>query len=275
MVENPKMGSEEYFARLYEVEEEHWWSRGMREVAGGILSAHYRDARGLRVLDAGCGTGATLNWLRRYQPRMVIGVDIFRQPLRFCRTRGAALLSQSSVLALPFGDESFDLIVCNDVIQHLPGEGADELAFGEFYRALEPGGCLLVRTNSRQGSRGQNAAAGRHRLYHVAELRERLERVGFSVMKMTYANALMGVIPMVQRYLKRSRTPQHHQDHGLAIRLLPGHLRFLNTPLYWVMKLEAWFLSKPACASPFGQSIFCLAQKPERARRRRSSHDHG
>jgi ubiquinone/menaquinone biosynthesis C-methylase UbiE len=264
MPENPKMGSEEYFARLYEVEEEHWWSRGMREVAGGILDAHYRDARGLRVLDAGCGTGGTLNWLSRYQPRMAIGIDLFRQPLRFCRTRGAALLSQSSVMALPFSDESFDLIVCNDVIQHLPGEGADEMAFGEFYRVLEPGGCLLVRTNSRQGSREQNVAAAHHRLYQVAGLRAGLERAGFRVMKMTYANALMGVIPAVQRYLKRSRTSQHHQDHGLAIRLLPPRLRWLNRSLYWVMKLEAWLLSKPACASPFGQSIFCLAQKPER-----------
>jgi len=260
------MGSEEYFARLYEVEVEHWWSRGMREVAGGILDAHYHGARGLRVLDAGCGTGATLNWLARYEPRMVIGIDLFQQSLQFCRTRSAAMLSQSSVLDLPFGNETFDLIVCNDVIQHLPGEGADALAFGEFYRVLEPGGCLLVRTNSSQGSREQNAAAAHHRLYHVGELRARLERAGFQVMKTTYANALMGVIPTVRRYLKRSRTSHHHQDHGLAIRLLPPHLRWLNTPLYWVMKCEAWFLSKPACASPFGQSIFCLAQKPTTVR---------
>jgi len=194
---------------------------------------------------------------------MVIGIDLFRQPLRFCRARGAALLSQSSVLALPFGDESFDLIVCNDVIQHLPGEGADELAFREFYRALAPGGCLLVRTNSRQGSREQNSAAAHHRLYHANELRSGMERVGFRVMKMTYANALMGVIPALKRYLRRGRTSQHHHDHGLTIRSLPDHLRWLNRSLYWVMKIEAWLLSKPACASPFGQSIFCLAQKPE------------
>jgi SAM-dependent methyltransferase len=269
MPENPQMGSEEYFARLYEVEVKHWWSRGMREIAGGILDAHYRDPRhdlhGLRVLDAGCGTGLTLNWLRGYRPRTVIGIDLFPQPLRYCRARGASMLSQTSVLALPFDAESFDLIVCNDVIQHLPGEGADAVAFGEFYRVLEPGGCLLLRTNSRQGSRKKIAADGRHRLYQAGELRDRLERTGFQVRKMTYANALMGVIPTIRRYLKRSRTPSpHHQDQGLAIRLLPTPLRWLNTPLFLVMKCEAWFVSKPSCASPFGQSIVCLAQKPGR-----------
>lgn len=270
MAENPLMGSEEYFERLYEVEAEHWWSRGMREIAGGILTAHYRDPRhdlhGLRVLDAGCGTGITLNWLSGYRPRMVIGIDLFPQPLQFCRARGAEMLSQASVLALPFGDESFELIVCNDVIQHLPGERTDELAFGEFYRVLEPGGCLLLRTNSRQGSREKHVAAAHHRLYRTDELRAGLQDAGFEVRKMTYANALMGVIPTIKRYLKRSRTTQPHHDHGLAIRRLPPHLRWLNEMLYQVMKCEAWALSKPFIASPFGQSILCLAQKPTAAK---------
>jgi SAM-dependent methyltransferase len=195
---------------------------------------------------------------------MVIGIDLFPQPLRFCRARGAAMVSQSSVLALPFGDETFDLIVCNDVIQHLPGEGADDLAFGEFFRALGPGGCLLLRTNSRQGSREKNVADAHHRLYQADELRASLQGSGFQVRKMTYANAVMGVIPAIKRYLKRGRTQHIHHDHGLAIRRLPPHLRWLNETLYQVMKCEAWALSKPSVASPFGQSILCLAQKPKR-----------
>jgi SAM-dependent methyltransferase len=274
MAENPLMGSEEYFARLYEVEAEHWWSRGMRELAGGMLEAHYGGPRpvlnGLRVLDAGCGTGITLKWLNGYQPRVVVGIDLFPQPLQFCRARGAGMLSQSSVLALPFAADSFDLIVCNDVIQHLPGAEADALAFGEFYRTLAPGGRLLLRTNSRQGSRETSAADAHHRLYQTDELRARLRAAGFQVEKITYANALMGVIPAVRKYLKQSRTSRHHHhqrhhDHGLAIRMLPPHLRWLNTPLYWVMKSEAWLFSRPAFDSPFGQSILCLAQKPTRA----------
>jgi hypothetical protein len=84
---------------------------------------------------------------------------------------------------------------------------------------------------------------------------------------MTYANALLGILPTVKRYLKRSRASQHHHDHGLAIRLLPSSLRWLNSSLYRVMKFEAWFLSRPSCASPFGQSILCLAQKPAKTTR--------
>lgn len=48
----------------------------------------------------------------------------------------------SDILSLPFGDQTFDVIICNHVLEHVPD---DRRAMGELYRALKSGGWALVQ----------------------------------------------------------------------------------------------------------------------------------
>jgi ubiquinone/menaquinone biosynthesis C-methylase UbiE len=103
---------------------------------------------GASVLDAGCGTGTlTLALLRNLQvPVKLTALDLSsssmatakkyvdkkqsNQPVRF---------AQGNVLALPFADEAFDLVLTSGVLEYLPlDEGLSELA-----RVIAPGGHLL------------------------------------------------------------------------------------------------------------------------------------
>jgi SAM-dependent methyltransferase len=158
----------------------------------------------------------------------------------------------------------FDLIVCNDVLQHLPGKGSDKIALGEFYRVLKPGGCLFVRTNSSQGIGKEGSLEEEdYRMYCLDELCDKVRQRNFRILKATYANSLLSILPTVKRYLRqRKNHHSHHYNQGLAVRLLPPHLRWLNTLLYGVMKGEAWFLSKPSRILPFGHTLILLVQKP-------------
>lgn len=261
--QNPKIGSSEYFAQLFDVEERHWWSRGMRAVAGAMLDAHLAGASNLRVLDAGCGTGISLSWLEKYSaPARPVGIDVSALALDFCRRRGHPLLLRSSAVHLPFADGSFDLVVCNDVIQHLPGAGADVTALAEFGRVLDPGGLLMVRTNSSQGLANRARRESRdYRRYDRATACAMVREAGLEVVKATHANTLMSVVPTIKRLVRR-REPHEHADKGLSIKLLPGPLGSVNTALYGLMKVEARLVSLPFVASPFGQTILVLARKP-------------
>ena len=149
MAGNPRIGSYEYFDQLRAVEERHWWSKGMRNIADAMLASYVGDQRNLDILDAGCGSGISLSWLQRYsQPKDVIGIDVSAHAIDFSRGRGHTEVRLGSVTELEFEDEMFDLVVCNDVIQHVSD---DERALRECYRVLKFGGCLLVRTNSKHG----------------------------------------------------------------------------------------------------------------------------
>src|SRR4029077_15916609 len=113
-------------------EQNYWWSQGMTEIAVSILDKYIRKGSNISILDAGCGTGFFMNWLRRYTEKSIIGVDISMDALQLCRRLKHSTLYQASVKNLPFSDASFDLITCNDVLHHVYSRDLDVLK--EFFR---------------------------------------------------------------------------------------------------------------------------------------------
>jgi SAM-dependent methyltransferase len=97
---------------------------------------------GTRVLDAGCGTGVETG---PYAARLgVVGIDYQREHLAWAS--GAwpgARFALADLARLPLPDASFDLVVLNQVIEHVldPAAVVRELA-----RVVAPGGRLLVST---------------------------------------------------------------------------------------------------------------------------------
>lgn len=76
-----------------------------------------------RVLDAGCGEGFVHNHLagRLGAQTTFAGLDLSPEALREGRRRGSgAALLRGSLLQLPFSGSSFDLVVCTEVLEHLP-----------------------------------------------------------------------------------------------------------------------------------------------------------
>jgi ubiquinone/menaquinone biosynthesis C-methylase UbiE len=100
------------------------------------------------VLDAGCGSGIVTRYLAGLFPdARVVGCD--REASRVTqlreRSQGSRHLSfdQASLEALPYSTNSFDLIVCRYVIQHLKPVVRKKV-LNELHRCLKPGGTLRI-----------------------------------------------------------------------------------------------------------------------------------
>jgi arsenite methyltransferase len=111
-----------------------------------------------RVLDLGCGRGAVLLLAARHLTTgRAVGVDIWRRADQSGNSEEAARrnaaaegvadrveLHTADMTALPFEDDSFDLVLSSIAIHNLPGRAAREKAVGEAVRVLRPGGRLLI-----------------------------------------------------------------------------------------------------------------------------------
>jgi ubiquinone/menaquinone biosynthesis C-methylase UbiE len=110
-------------------------------VARYRLAAQF--ARGRRVIDAGSGEGYGAAMLAAGQAAQVIGVDIDEAAVRHARDRYQLEFVQADLLELPFGESSFDLVVCFETIEHLAGA---DTALAELRRVLAPDGLLIIST---------------------------------------------------------------------------------------------------------------------------------
>lgn len=253
------MRTEDY-QDLFELEEEFWWFVGMRQITAAVLDPLLPENVSRKVLDAGCGTGGNVAWLRRYAGASeVVGMDLASDALKLARQRIQQLPVQASVTELPFPDSTFDLVTSFDVIVQLPEEGADERAVREMYRVLTPGGIAFVRAAAYQWMRSEHdVALNTQRRYSLNELRALLDGTGFRVIRATYANGLLLPIAALHRLVLK---PIGLAPSGSDVSPLPSGLRWINPILQALLRCEAlWLRLFPL---PAGLSVICVVQKPK------------
>jgi O-antigen biosynthesis protein len=99
---------------------------------------------GRSVLDAGCGTGYGIEILAKASPAGLTGVDLAPEAVAVAQRRSSgdgAKVVQGDLTALGFPDDSFDLAVCFETIEHL---ASPEQGIAELRRVVRPGGILVI-----------------------------------------------------------------------------------------------------------------------------------
>jgi ubiquinone/menaquinone biosynthesis C-methylase UbiE len=123
----------------------------LQDQAGTLVDLLHADTAyppGSTVLEAGCGIGAqTLTLARRSPGAHFTSIDIsaasVAQAARRAAQAGLANVQflQADLLALPFGDQSFDHVFVCFVLEHLPRPVE---ALAALQRVLRPGGTITV-----------------------------------------------------------------------------------------------------------------------------------
>lgn len=254
--EPPRIFTPEYYERMRELEQLSWWNAGMRDIAGMLLRRAQLAPTGM-LLDGGCGSGQTMRWFLGGHPGwQAVGIDVASEGIVAARLAGLSV-QRASVLSLPFADASVDLIITLDVLQHLPLDGGDSMALGEFARVLRPGGCLLVRTNAQAFPPAADDPEFSFRKYEPDALRSRLSAAGFDIDILGRGNAVLGLAEIPREL--RARKVQQSDYHGILAQ--PRHERALPRAIKrgW-LRLEGRALSA-GWKLPFGRTIFALCRK--------------
>lgn len=253
---------------IFEVEDDHWWFVGRRAVVFaqiedamkfvvrpsgvmGLPSAGLPPEGGTtnrQILDIGCGTGATMDHLRKFGE--VQGIDLAMIPLSFSRRRGHQRTMCASATELPFGDETFDLITALDVIEHLED---DVKGLSEIHRVLKTGAPAVIYVPAFQALWGPNDdQSGHKRRYRLRQLQVAAENAGLKVERISYSNFAMFVPIWLGRkllnLLGRTEASENKINHA-----------WINKLLASLFASEANWLRRHRL--PFGVSIVCVVRK--------------
>ena len=114
-----------------------------------------RDQRRLKLLDVGCGTGCTLDFVKQSWPRLpAIGIDMSEAYLAEAKDRLKRWCWIDFVVAngesIPLATESQDAIISVFMFHELPSK-VRRTVFGELARVLKPGGRLVLLDSLQTG----------------------------------------------------------------------------------------------------------------------------
>ena len=237
-----------------QIEETHWWFVGRRKLfSRELLQANINhDAR---VLDVGTSTGTNLRMLRALGFRRVTGIDCSEEAIAFCHAKGLGPVQLGDICALPFPDDSFDLVLATDVIEHVDD---DARALREVLRVLRPGGKALITVPAFSSLWGlQDDKSFHKRRYTMPTLLSKVGAAGLTPNTYYYFNYLLfAPIWLARRIIALS---------GLK---LESENEINTATMNWILsKIFNFDIATARWISPpFGVSAFIIAEKPQQGR---------
>jgi SAM-dependent methyltransferase len=234
-------------------DEHHWWYRGRRRIVRAELDRLPLRAGGdrvrVRVLDAGCGSGRTLDELRDYGD--ATGIDLSEDGVAAARARGHADVCCGRLETLPWPDASFDLVTCLDVIEHTPD---DRATLRELRRVTAPGGYLVVTVPAYGWLWSNHDVVNQHhRRYGRRTLRAAAIEAGWQLERITAFNGLLLAPAAAVRLAQRLR-PRDIEQHESDLQVGPA---WLNGALELPLRAEAAWLGRGRTL-PAGLSLLAL-----------------
>jgi len=240
------------------IEGEHWWYRGLRDlIVRTLRSRELRPPARSRILDAGCGSGATLRAIQEaLSPAYLGGFDLSQQAVRLAQGKvSGADIYQSDIRNPELRQREFDVILSCDVIS-IAGidqsmEGMQQLA-----RRLRPGGVLILNLPALPWLNGpHDRLMGTCHRVTTRQVRRLIEALGLGAALLTYRVFLPFPAIAASRFFARfgSRAQQPRSD------LRPCPL-WLNRMLSGMLVAENQTITR-GLAFPWGSSVYAVAKK--------------
>jgi arsenite methyltransferase len=186
---------------------------------------------GARVIDVGCGSGATVDCLRREFGLAACGVDVERWFVRSGQVDRPT--AQADALQLPLRDGAVSAVVCECVLSLLPDPDG---TFAEFHRVLADRGLVLI-----------------------TDMYLRLPDDTGELSALPVDSCLRGALPreaVERRLLRQGFDVLAWEDHSLALKRLAAQLVFACG------SMKAFWGAAGACRPSSGEAPGVLRARP-------------
>lgn len=244
----------DYYKEYYELERNHWWFIAREEILSNyihkLIHLEKLPNTNLNILNVGCGPGRSSEYLSKFGQVTSIEYDKFC--CEFASEKTGLEIINGSITALPFENNTFDLVCAFDVIEHVED---DQLAVEELKRVTKNNSLVLITVPAFMSLWSHHDVINHHfKRYKIKEVNQLFDYTsdGNKVFD-TYFNTLL-FLPIyffrkVSNLLKLGEKRKGSGSDFEAFK--PG---VLNTILYKIMCFESGIINRKI-RLPFGVSI--------------------
>ena len=238
------------YKEMFENELSHPWYIATRKLMVNYLKINLKQ--NAKILDAGCGTGGTMEFLKRAGFKRIYGIDNSTIAISYCKKRGLLKIKNASVDKIPFKSESFDAILCMDVLYHKNVNF--KKALSEFRRVLKKNGLLYIQEPAFNWIKGNHdlAIQTKHR-FTLSDIKSLTVNNGFNILKISYFNTFFFIPIAIKRILeKKSRKKYTSSD----VASVSTFVKIFSTIVLSIESKLLRFINLP-----IGLSIICICKK--------------
>ena len=255
------LNREEEYDKMMLAEGKLWWYRILHEQVLETIQSCF-SSKEISILDAGCGTGGLLDYLRTKGYTNIQGFDLSPFAVKACKERNLSNVAILDVheISSAYLPERFDVIVCNDMLYFVEDEHWAE-TLKNLYSVIKPGGLLILNLpafNIFQGTHDVSVGIRsrwtyRRFIQQVVASKLTLQSINYHYWPLLLSPLIVSVRVFQQTKIKLGLAKNIQSDV-----LLPND--FLNNLFYKLTKFE---LNLPI-RKLFGSSLFVHLRKQER-----------
>ena len=238
---------QEFCRQIAEIQADHWWYEGRRRILRSVIERLHLP-KSAHILEAGCGTGANLNMLRRFGDVKCFDPDDWARDAAQKRY-GMEVLPGTLPDGLPFS-QKFDLVCAFDVIEHIDD---DVGSLAALCNALAPEGRAVFTVPAYMFLWSRHDDFNQHkRRYTRSGFADVLRKGGFEIEFISYYNTLLFPLVLGIRVLKNLLRIKDQTDMEILRRGIG------NKILLAIFSAEKYLLR--LAPMPFGVSIIAVCR---------------
>jgi SAM-dependent methyltransferase len=244
----------DYYKEYYDLERKHWWFVARERIITNYIKKlskeGFLNSDSVKILNVGCGPGRSSQYLSKFGE--VTSVEYDKDCCEFASEKTGLKIINGSITAIPFENETFDLVCAFDVIEHVE---QDQLAVSEMKRVTKKEGLIFVTVPAFMSLWSHHDVINHHfRRYKIKEIEKLFDKeTDGNKIFVSYFNFILFLPIYIIRQLSNllisdKKRPGSGSDFET---FKPG---FLNDVLFKIMASESKLINLNF-KLPFGVSI--------------------
>ena len=246
---------ENEYIKMAEVERNHWWYKNLHRLVLDAIKSRF-NSRDVGIIDAGCGTGGLLLFLKDKKYSNAMGFDLSHDGVDICRAKGLNVVQHDlSRISELYPRDRTDVIISNDTFYFFDMKMCAQI-IKQCYQVLKPNGLLILNFPACDSFRGiHDLSVGIKHRFTKDDIHILFNSCKFDKIKMTYWPFLLSPAIYLERLRQRIKMKVNPSFKISSDIDMPNE--FLNSFLTGITYLENTILP----VKPIGSSLFIVANK--------------